>query len=84
LALNLLVKQLLGRQVEQVSVDALTNDIAVRFSGGYWVRTFVSDPTDDSWYFRDRQSREVITGSAKGLRLRYFVPTSDADTSETA
>jgi hypothetical protein len=69
-ALDLLVQEILGRQVERIAVEALTSDIDVRFSGGYWVRTFVSDPTgDESWYFRDCQSDMVVTGSPKGLRL---------------
>jgi hypothetical protein len=77
-ALNLLVQQLLGQEVEHVSVDALTTDIDVRFSNGYWVRTFVSDPTADmNWYFRDRQRKLTITGSAAGLRLRNSPSSED-------
>ena len=69
-ALNLLVQELIGRQIEHVCVEALTNDIDVRFSGGYWVRTFVSDPeADENWYFRDCQSNVVVTGSSRALRL---------------
>jgi hypothetical protein len=80
-ALNSLVQQLLGREVESVSVDALTTDIDIRFSNGYWVRTFVSDPTDDmNWYFRDRQRKLTVTGSAAGLRLSN-PPSSDESTS---
>ena len=69
-ALNLLLQKILGRQVERIVVEALTTDIDVRFSWGYWVRTFVSDATDDeSCYVRDCQSDMVVTGSPKGLRL---------------
>jgi len=69
--LNLLVQKVLGKQIEGVSIETLTNDIDVRFSGGYWIRTFVSDPTDDeSWYLRDCQSNFVITGSPRGLSLQ--------------
>jgi hypothetical protein len=79
-ALNSFVQELLGREVERVSVDALTSDIDVRFSDGYWVRTFVSDPTADmNWYFRDRQKKLVVTGSAAGLRLSNSPP-SDIST----
>jgi hypothetical protein len=78
-ALNLLVQELLGRQVEQVSVDALTSDIDIRFSGGYWVRTFVSDPTANmNWYFRDRQRKLVVTASAAGFRLSDFPPSDES------
>ncbi|HEV2521495.1 MAG TPA: hypothetical protein VGT24_03865 [Candidatus Acidoferrales bacterium] len=69
-ALDLLVQELLGKQVERVCVDALTSDIDVQFSGGYWVRTFVSDPTDEmNWYFWDKQKNIVVSGSAGGLQL---------------
>jgi hypothetical protein len=69
-ALNVLVERLVGRQIERVSVEDLTNDIDVRFSGGYWVRTFVSDPlAEEDWYVRDCESSVVVTASAKGLRV---------------
>jgi hypothetical protein len=79
-ALNSLVQQLLGREVERVSIDALTSDIDIRFSNGFWVRTFVSDPTAEmNWYFRDRQRKLTVTGSAAGLRLSNS-PSSDEST----
>jgi len=69
-ALNVLVKELEGREIERVSVDALTSDIDIRFSGDYWVRTFVSDPAAEmNWYIRDRENNVVVTGAASGLRL---------------
>lgn len=80
-ALNLLVQELLGKKVQRVSVDPLTIDIDIEFSGGYWVRTFVSDPTDDeNWYIRDRQNNIVVTGSAKGLLLKERPARSDEST----
>jgi hypothetical protein len=78
-ALNLLVQGLLGREVERISVDALTNDIDIRFSGDYWIKTFVSDPTADmNWYFRDRRMKLVVTGSAAGLRLNNSPPSDES------
>jgi hypothetical protein len=69
-SLNILVKEILGKQIEHVSIEALTNDIDVRFSGGFWIKTFVSDPSDDeSWYIRDCQSGLVVTGSPKGVSV---------------
>lgn len=69
-ALNLLVQPLLGKTVTSVSIEALTFDIDVRLSSGYWVRTFVSDPTDDeNWYIWDKQKDLTVTGSPKGLHL---------------
>ena len=61
---------LLHKQIERISVENLSGDIDVRFSGGYWVKTFASDPNDDeSWYIRDRRAGLIIRGSPKGLRL---------------
>jgi hypothetical protein len=68
--LNLVVEELIGRQIEDVKVEALTNDIDVRFSGGYWVRTFVSDPeAEENWYVRDCKSNQVVSGSPRALQL---------------
>ena len=69
-ALNLSLQEILSRQLERITIEALTTDIDVRFSGGYWVRTFVSNPRDvEGWYIRDCQSDMVVTGSPGGLRL---------------
>ena len=69
-SLNLLVQEILGKQIECVSIEPLTNDIDVRLSGGFWIRTFVSDPTDDdSWYLRDCRSDLVVNGSPQGISL---------------
>ena len=69
-ALNSLVKGLVGRQIELVAVEPFTNDIDVRFSGGHWVRTIVSNPeANENWYFRNCQSNRVVTGSSNGLRV---------------
>lgn len=81
-ALNLLVQELLGKKIERVTVDALTGDIDIRFSGGYWVRTFVSDPTDDeNWYIWDKQKNLVVTGLPTGLQLEERPARSDESTS---
>jgi hypothetical protein len=69
-ALNLVVKELVGKQIENVEVEPLTNEIDVRFSGGYWIKTFVSDPEDDeNWYIRDCKSNQVITGSSRAIHV---------------
>jgi hypothetical protein len=76
-ALDLLVQQLLGRSVEHVAIDALSYDVEVRFTGGYWIKTFVSDTTaDENWYFRDCRSNDVVSSSAKGLRLGHIPPSN--------
>jgi hypothetical protein len=73
-ALNLLVQELLGKRVESVTVDSITGDIDVRLSSGFWVRTFVADPTDEeSWYIRDKKEELTVAGSANGLQLRSHV-----------
>ena len=67
---DLLVQELLHKQIARISVENLSCDIDVRFLGGYWAKTFAADPDgDESWYFRDRRAGPVITDSPKGLRL---------------
>ena len=69
-ALNLLVEEILDKQIESIRIEPISNDVDVQLSGGYRIRTFVSDPTDDqTWYFRDCQTNLVVSGSPKGLRL---------------
>jgi hypothetical protein len=69
--LNRVVEELVGREIETMKVEPLTNDIEVRFSGGYWVKTFVSDPeANENWYIRDCRSNQVVRGSSLGLSER--------------
>jgi len=62
--------QLNGRLIENAELDAISHDIRLRFGGGYWLRTFVSDPADEEiWYIRDNSKGVVAGASPKG----YFV-----------
>lgn len=77
-ALNDTVQELVGQTLKSVSIENLTNDIDITFSGGYWVKTFVSDPADDSnWYFRYRERNISVIGSANGLRIDRSTPLSE-------
>lgn len=77
-AINRIVEELVGREIERISLDDISCEIGVRLAGGYWVRTFVSDPTaDEDWYVRDCASNVVISGSAKGLRVSDRGPHSE-------
>jgi hypothetical protein len=59
-----LAGQLIGRVVERIEIDPLSHDMNVRFSDGYWAKTFVSDPTDDhSWDISDNAQRLVLEAS---------------------
>ncbi len=67
---DLLVQELLHKQIERISVENLSCDIDVHLSSGYWVKTFAADPAgDESWCFRDRRAGLATTGSPKGLQL---------------
>ncbi|MGO9516472.1 MAG: hypothetical protein ACLPND_05455 [Candidatus Korobacteraceae bacterium] len=62
--------QLNGRKIEGAELDPITHDIQLRFSGGYWLRTFVSDPADEeSWYVRDNGKKLVAGANTRN----YFV-----------
>ena len=59
-----------GCLVEGVAIDALTFELEVRLSGGYAVRTFVSDPAEpDLWLLRDPSAGLWLSGMAAGLLL---------------
>jgi hypothetical protein len=76
--LGKIAAQLDGHQIESADLDTITHDIQLRFSGGYWLRTFVSDPADEEiWYIRDNSKGVVAGASPKGYFVRtveQFVP----------
>ena len=56
--LDYLVHRINGAVIETIELDSISHDVAIRFSGGYEIRTFVSNPGDDdeSWYLRDKHA----------------------------
>lgn len=76
--LDKVAAQLDGRCIEAADLDAITHDIQLRFSGGYWLRTFVSDPADEEiWYIRDNGKGVIVGASPAGYFARaveQFVP----------
>ena len=65
-----------GKTIEGIATDQLTHDIEIRFSEGYWLRTFVSDPTDeDIWHIRD--SRRGLKVYASPMRYSLCEITQD-------
>ena len=46
--------RLIGQKIEAIEVDARSNDLSISVSGGFLVRTFLSDPEDDDiWHIAD-------------------------------
>lgn len=76
--LNEVAAQLNGRQIESAELNAISHDIELRLSGGYWIRTFVSDPADkETWYIRDNGKGLIAGAGPKGYFARAverFVP----------
>lgn len=69
--------QLVGRAIDRIALDALTRDITMRFSGGYWLRTFVSDPNDEEiWYVRDKARSIAVGASPREFFIRHVEPLS--------
>jgi hypothetical protein len=61
---------LIGREIESADLDSITHDIQLRFSGGYWLKNFVSDPVDEeSWYIRDSGKKLIARANSQN----YFV-----------
>lgn len=68
--LDVLAAQLNGHTIESADLDSITHDIQLRFSGGYWLRTFAADPADEeSWYIRDN-GKQLGRGSEPEELLR--------------
>jgi hypothetical protein len=62
--------QLAGKAIEKVLIEEITFDLRVVFEGGYWITTFVSDPTDDeSWHITDNSSKLQLFASPAGLQI---------------
>lgn len=58
------------RTIVQIVVEPLTHDLTVTFEGGYSIKTFVSDPTDDeSWHIRENATGARLKGSPAGLSI---------------
>jgi hypothetical protein len=70
--------QLNGREIESADLDSITHDIQLRFGGGYWLRTFASDPADEeSWYIRDNCKKLVAGANPRNYfvtAVEQFVP----------
>lgn len=59
-----------GCRVEDIAVDARTFELEVELSGGFAVRTFVSDPTEPrQWVLHDPAAKMMLHGTPTGLRL---------------
>jgi len=64
------LRMLEGRKIESVVIEPRTFDLHVYVEGGYWIKTFVSDPTDDeSWHIRENATGKMLKGFAKGLAI---------------
>lgn len=61
---------LVGTTVEGVDIEPETFDLTLRLSGGYLVKTFAADSTDDrTWHIRDNAADLALKGSPLGLSV---------------
>lgn len=65
-----LLAALQGNIVEDVAVEPETFDLTLVLSGGYRVKTFVADTTDEeTWCIRDNATGSELLGSPAGLSI---------------
>jgi hypothetical protein len=58
------------RTVLDVRVEPITGDLVMEFEGGFILRTFVSDPTDDEiWHIRDNSTSRKLIRAAAGFAI---------------
>jgi hypothetical protein len=61
------VDGLIGRTIDELTLEPVTGDITVDLSGGVRVRTFASDPRETShWRVKDYATGESVHGSSNG------------------
>lgn len=61
---------LLGRAIESATIEQRTHDLSLALEGDYYIKTFVSDPTDDeTWHIRDNETGKRLRGFSKGLAI---------------
>jgi hypothetical protein len=66
-----LLEVLQGKIVEDVAIEPGTFDLTLALSGGYLVKTFVADATDEeTWRIRDNATGSDLSGSPEGLSIR--------------
>jgi hypothetical protein len=65
-----LLNPLLGKRVEAVTTDFLSNDLVLIVEGGYLIRTFVSDAQSDHlWHIDDNARRIALYADPRGFEL---------------
>lgn len=73
-----LAAELRGRTIENFFIEERTNQLSIRLSGGYLVKTFVSDPTEEeSWNIRDHVSKQRLNASPAGFQVISEIVTGD-------
>lgn len=65
-----LLEVLQGEIVKDVAIEPETFDLTLTLSGGYLVKTFVADATDEeTWRIRDNTTGSELSGSPEGLSV---------------
>jgi hypothetical protein len=65
------VDALVGRTLTDVRIEPVTGDLHIELEGGFLLRTFVSDPTNDHfWHVRDNVSGVALYRSADGFAIQ--------------
>lgn len=66
-----------GKLIQAVVIESITYDLHVRIEGGFWIKTFASDPTDDeSWHIRENANLRLLKGCPAGLAVESDAPAS--------
>jgi hypothetical protein len=61
------------RRVTDLAIEAVTGDLFLSLEGGFLLRTFVSDPTDEElWHIRDNVSETRLRRSGRQLTIVEF------------
>ena len=62
--------QLIGQTVDAAEIDDRSNDLCLKTLGGYFAKTFVSDPThEEIWSIADNARSVRLCASPSGLEV---------------
>lgn len=67
------LNRLVYKSIDYIIVETGSNDLIIKFDDDLFLKTFVSNPTDEkSWSITDNVQKIKIIGNPKEIKLRIF------------
>jgi len=63
------LNRIINKKITEINIEAISNDLIIRFEDRYFISTFVSDPNDEeSWIIRDLKTGIRLIGNPKSIK----------------